>query len=126
MPGPFREFPNPDLAVEIDISPSQIDRPGIYQALRVGEVWRFDGDTVVIEQLGPDGAYVATESSRFLPIRAEEVVRWVVEEDTDDLPAWQTRAGSVDLAPRLVKPELIRAWVLQKLARRNKARQPEH
>ena len=38
------EYPNPDLAIEVDISPSKIDRPGIYAALRVAEVWRFDGD----------------------------------------------------------------------------------
>src|SRR5205807_4129523 len=57
------DYPNPDLAIEIDISPSQIDRPGIYAALRVPEVWRFDGDTLVIEQLGPKGTYTAIESS---------------------------------------------------------------
>ena len=34
-------YPLPDLAVEIDISPPKIDRPGIYSALRVPEVWRF-------------------------------------------------------------------------------------
>lgn len=37
------DYPNPDLAIEVDLSPSQIDRPGIYAALRVAEVWRFDG-----------------------------------------------------------------------------------
>jgi Uma2 family endonuclease len=98
-------YPNPDLAIEIDISPSQIDRPGIYQALKVAEIWRFDGHSLVIEQLGPDGAYVPVGSSQFLPIRAEEVVRWVVEEDTDDLPAWRER---------------LRTWVLAELAPRMK------
>ena len=37
------DFPIPDLAVEIDISPSKIDRPGIYSNLRAPEVWRFSG-----------------------------------------------------------------------------------
>ena len=46
-------YPNPDLAVEIDMSPSQIDRPSIYQALEVTEVWQFDGASLVIERLGP-------------------------------------------------------------------------
>lgn len=73
-----------------------------YQVLQVGEVWRFDGDTVVIEQLGPDGVYISVASSRFLPIRVEEVVRWVVEEDTDDLPA---------------RRERLRAWILAELCR---------
>ena len=45
------DYPNPDLAVEVDISPSKIDRPGIYAALGVAEVWRYDGKLreVVIE-----------------------------------------------------------------------------
>jgi Uma2 family endonuclease len=34
------DYPNPDLAVEVDISPPKIDRPGIYAALQVQEVWR--------------------------------------------------------------------------------------
>ena len=33
--------PNPDLAVEVDISPPKIDRPGIYAALQVPEFWRI-------------------------------------------------------------------------------------
>jgi len=49
------DYPDPDLAIEIDLSPSQIERPGIYAAPRVAEVWRFDGKVVIIEQLGPSG-----------------------------------------------------------------------
>jgi Uma2 family endonuclease len=43
------DYPNPDLAIEIDISPSQIDRPGIYGALKIPEVWRFEGRSLSIE-----------------------------------------------------------------------------
>ena len=32
------QYPNPDLAVEIDISRSKIDRPGIYAKLKVPEI----------------------------------------------------------------------------------------
>ena len=38
------DYPNPDLVVEVDISPPQADRDGIYAALRVPEVWVFDGE----------------------------------------------------------------------------------
>jgi len=100
------DCPNPDLAIEIDLSPSEIDRPGIYAALQVAEVWRFDGESVVIEQLGPDGTYAPAETSRFLPIRAEEVVRWVVNEDTDDLANWRER---------------LRVWILAELMPRMKS-----
>jgi Uma2 family endonuclease len=53
-------YPNPDLAVEVDLSSPQADRPGIYAALQVPELWRFDGEIVSIEQLGSDGRYVDT------------------------------------------------------------------
>ncbi|WP_353736063.1 MULTISPECIES: Uma2 family endonuclease [unclassified Okeania] len=33
----------PDLAIEIDITNSSIDKLPIYAALGVGEIWRYDG-----------------------------------------------------------------------------------
>ena len=49
------DFPNPDLAIEVDISLPQIDRAGIFAALNVAEVWRFDGEQVVIDRLTVTG-----------------------------------------------------------------------
>jgi Uma2 family endonuclease len=99
------DYPNPDLAIEVDISRSKVDRPGIYAALKVAEVWRFDGprEVVIIEVLGEDGVYHAAEQSTFLPVLAEEVRRWVVEEDSRDESAWARR---------------LRAWVRAELASR--------
>jgi Uma2 family endonuclease len=100
------EYPDPDLAIEIDISPSQVDRPGIYAALQVAEVWRFDGESVVIERLGPDGTYATAVKSLFLPVRAEEVRRWDVEEDSSDELAWEDRLRAwarTELGPRMGK-----------------------
>ncbi len=85
------DYPNPDLAIEVDISPPQIDRAGIYAALGVTEVWRFDGRELVIERLTPEGKYEAVEASGFLPVRVEDVVRWVVLEDSTDQSAWARR-----------------------------------
>ena len=85
------DYPNPDLAIEVDLSPPQIDRAGIYAALRVAEVWRFDGELVVIERLSPDGKYVPVEASGFLPIRTEEVQRWIVEENSQQESSWARR-----------------------------------
>ncbi len=73
------DYPNPDLAVEVDISPPQVDRAGIYAALRVAEVWRFVSGQVVIERLTPQGTYAAAETSGFLPVRPEEIRRWLFE-----------------------------------------------
>jgi Uma2 family endonuclease len=78
------DYPNPDLAIEVDLSPSQIDRPSIYATLQVPEIWRFDGANVVIEQLGPDGSYSPVDSSRFLPVTAKDILRWIVHEDSSD------------------------------------------
>jgi len=97
------DYPNPDLAIEIDISPSQVDRPGIYAALKVPEVWRIDGESLVIGQLSPDRTYTAAEESLFLPVRAEEVFRWVAREDSSDELAWEQRLrewARTELAPR--------------------------
>jgi Uma2 family endonuclease len=63
--------PPPDLAIEIDITSRSVDREGIYASLGVPELWRYDGDTLRIFALGPDGKYARTETSRafpFLPI----------------------------------------------------------
>jgi Uma2 family endonuclease len=85
------DYPNPDLAIEVDISAPQIDRTSIYAALHVTEVWRFDGNQVVIERLTPEGKYVSSDASGFLPVRADYIRRWVAEEDSRDESAWARR-----------------------------------
>src|SRR4029077_3592858 len=46
------DYPSPDLAIEIDRSRPEIDRPQIYGALGVAEVWRYiKGQDLVIERL---------------------------------------------------------------------------
>jgi hypothetical protein len=79
------------LVVEIDISPPLADREAIYAAMRVSEVWIFNGETLVIKQLGPDGVYVDADRSRWLPITVDEVTRWLLEEDSTDEYAWEER-----------------------------------
>jgi Uma2 family endonuclease len=82
-------YPNPDLAVEVDISRPRIDRPGIYAALQVPEFWRARKKSVSIEHLGPHGKYVPADRSRFLPVRSEDVTRWVYREDSTSLVNWE-------------------------------------
>ena len=81
-------MPPPDLAIAIDISPPEIDRPGIYAAMKVAEVWRFDGAKVVIERLGRDGRYRATAASRLLRIKAAELTHWLTAEDSRNETQW--------------------------------------
>jgi Uma2 family endonuclease len=85
------DYPNPDLAVEIDISAPEVDREDIYKKLKVGEIWYCDGEDVTIERLGEDGNYAVAEQSRFLPIKAVEIRRWLLEEDSNDQVAWTER-----------------------------------
>jgi Uma2 family endonuclease len=100
------EYPDPDLAIEVDITPSKIDRPAIYAALRVVEVWRFDAEhhQIIIERLSEDGIYQGADESQFLPVRSVEVGRWVLGEDIRDGSAWARRLRAwvrAELAPRL-------------------------
>jgi Uma2 family endonuclease len=78
------DWPIPDLAIEIDTSPSQIDRPGIYAALRVTEIWRFDGETLRIDRLNPDGTYSEVTESGWLGVRPEEIAHLLSLPHKDD------------------------------------------
>src|SRR4051794_35677846 len=49
------DYPTPDLVVEVDISPPQADRDGIYAALKVPEVWVFDGEHLTMWRLDAEG-----------------------------------------------------------------------
>ncbi|MFL5243545.1 MAG: Uma2 family endonuclease [Gemmataceae bacterium] len=59
--------PPPDLAIEIEISRSALNRLGIYAALRVPEVWRSDGSFIKVYRLGSDGQYFESERSGHFP-----------------------------------------------------------
>jgi Uma2 family endonuclease len=85
------DYHNPDLVIEVDISPSKIDRPGIYASLQVAELWRLRKKIVSIEQLVSPGVYVAVQRSRFLPVRPEDVTRWVFGEYSSDPITWKQR-----------------------------------
>jgi Uma2 family endonuclease len=63
----LEQDPPPDIAVEIEISRSVLDRLGIYAALRVPEVWRYDGRTLEILQLRIDQSYATVEISPSFP-----------------------------------------------------------
>ena len=85
------DYPDPDLVVEVDISPPQVDLEGIYTALKVPEVWVFDGQVLTICRLGADGQYAEADSSGWLGIRADQAVRWLTQEDRQDRKAWTGR-----------------------------------
>ena len=60
--------PPPDLALEVDITTSVIDRFPIYAALGFPEIWQFvDGD-IVIHLLQQNGDYAVAQKSMALPM----------------------------------------------------------
>jgi Uma2 family endonuclease len=63
----LRSDPPPDLALEIDVTHSSLDRLSIYAALGVPEVWRLDGDTLTFHVLGAKGKYTSAAASRSFP-----------------------------------------------------------
>jgi len=84
--------PPPDLAVEVDISPSSINKLGIYAALGVPEVWRCDGAEIRVYQLQADGEYARQSRSPsfpFLPL--EQIVRFLAERNASDETTWIRR-----------------------------------
>jgi Uma2 family endonuclease len=88
------DYPPPDMAVEVDLRRPLLDRTSIYATIGIAELWRFNGKTLVIEQLQDDGTYAETPVSRFLPIRAEEAQRWLIDEDSRDRSAWEGRVAA--------------------------------
>jgi len=70
--------PPPDLAIEVEVSRSALDRLSIYAALGVPEVWRWDGKTLTFHLLGAKGKYAKSESSGLFPwLRASDLPRFL-------------------------------------------------
>jgi Uma2 family endonuclease len=73
----LEKLPPPDLAVEIDITSSSLDRFSIYADLKVPEIWRYDGRSLVIYGL-VGSEYLSQDRSITLPIlRTEDILRFL-------------------------------------------------
>jgi Uma2 family endonuclease len=64
----LRSDPPPDLAIEIDVTSSSLDRMAIYAALKVPELWRLEGNVLTFHVLQPDGTYQSVERSLAFPL----------------------------------------------------------
>lgn len=75
----FQVDPPPDLAIEVEVSPSALNRIAICARLEIPEVWRFDGRHLCALHLQDNGAYEVRPTSRAMPqVRmadAEEILR---------------------------------------------------
>ncbi len=82
-------IPPPDLAIEVEITNSILKRLDIYAALGVPEIWRFDGETLAVLLLGPEGAYAPSLKSRAFPfLPMVEIVRFLVEHVPGEDTPW--------------------------------------
>ncbi len=74
-------YPPPDLALEIDITSSSVNRMGIYAALGIPEVWRFDGETLAMMELR-GGRYEAIAHSVVFPMLTPKVLMSFLDQRT--------------------------------------------
>ncbi len=73
----LRIHPPPDLALEVDVSHSSIDRLRVYAALKVPEVWRLDGDRLVIHVLAGKAYAESAESVTFPGVAVADLAPFV-------------------------------------------------
>lgn len=70
----LNKYPPPDLAIEVDISESSIDREPIYAALGVREIWRYDGERLSPLHRTAEGVYIPADHSLAFPDLPMEVL----------------------------------------------------
>jgi Uma2 family endonuclease len=81
--------PPPDLAIEIDITRSTLDKQKIYAALGVPELWRWEDETLQVLVLGPAGKYVAVQKSLNFPdLPLSEIIRFMSLRHGKSETAW--------------------------------------
>ena len=59
--------PPPDIAIEVDICSSSLDKLGIYADIGVPELWIYDGGVISIHNLQSQGSYLKVDTSLFFP-----------------------------------------------------------
>ena len=73
----LNQDPPPDLVVEIDVTSSSIDRLSLYASLGVPEVWRYNGNRLIIYQLEAQ-EYAARDVSPTFPFLSQvEMLRFL-------------------------------------------------
>ena len=93
--------PPPDLAIEIDITSSSVNKFGIYSVLGISELWRYNGRDLNFYQC-LEGQYVKCEfSTAFSLLSVTEMSRFIEQSKT---------IGEIALL------KSFRAWVRDKIA----------
>ncbi len=69
----FSTDPPPDIVVEVDLQHQSLFKFPIYASFGVPEIWRYDGQSMLIYRLDR-GEYVTTDPSPALPILSSRVL----------------------------------------------------
>jgi Uma2 family endonuclease len=77
--------PPPDLALEIDVMSSSVDREGIYASLGVPELWRFDGHQVRAFQLKRRRYQRIQRSVAFPFLRVADLLPFIIEREVSEM-----------------------------------------
>lgn len=101
-------MPPPDLGLEIDVTRSSLLRLNVYAALRIPEVWRFDGSALLVYYLRKEGQYDVVAESHIFP----------------GVPLGQIPAliGQGTELADLAYVRLLRDWIRREVLPRGKAR----
>jgi Uma2 family endonuclease len=98
--------PPPDLAIEVDISRSSLNKLKIYAALGVPEVWLYDGEKLRVYRLQVEGNYLLQQQSLAFPFLDIEQIELTMDRcDQTDETSWIQSFGD---------------WVKEQYGRRNK------
>ena len=92
--------PTPDLAIEIDITSSSVNKFGIYAALGVNELWRYNGQDLKFYYL-EKANYIECEFSIAFPLVSVTEISSFIEQSKI--------SGEIALL------KLFRAWVRDKI-----------
>jgi Uma2 family endonuclease len=81
--------PRPDLAIEVDITQSSLDRLPIFAPLGIPEAWRLADGSIEFLHLEPDGTYQARGRSLAFPALAPaDVARFLEQGRAGEDTAW--------------------------------------
>lgn len=70
--------PPPDLAIEIDITRSSLDKEEIYAAIGIPELWRFEDERLTVRVLRDNGTYeLVPVSPSFPDLPSEQIERFM-------------------------------------------------
>jgi Uma2 family endonuclease len=84
----LRKDPPPDLAIEVEVSRSALNRMGIYAALGIPEVWRCDGQSLTFHVLNAQGRYdVRTHSAIFPHVASADTLPFLMRRGQTEMNA---------------------------------------